>query len=165
MGGREVNLSMQLEVWDEMKALEHRFDDLFRGLLWPRGRFTFMELPYRFHGRFVPTADVFASNGDLVVRLELPGIDPAKDVTVTLEEGDLVIRGKREQNEEVKEEDFYRKESSYGAFERHVSVPKEVAEKDIEAAYKEGVLEIWIHGFSKELEGPKAKAIPIKTQA
>ena len=156
---------MQLEVWDEMKALEQRLDDVFRTFLWPRGRYTFMELPYRFRGRFVPAADVFRTNGDLVVRLEIPGVDPAKDVTITLEEGELVIRGNRERKEAVDEEEYVRFETSYGAFERHVTVPEGIEDKDIEAIYKDGILEIWIHDFSKGLPETTGKAIPIKTKA
>ena len=152
---------MKLDVWDEMQGLERRFDDLFRVFVGPRARYVSPELPAGFHRPFVPATDVFARNGDLVVSLELPGIDPKKDITVTLEDGKLIVKGSREHREEVKEESYLRMESSYGAFERHVAVPKEVTDKDIEAKYKEGVLEILVHGASKTPALAEPKAIPI----
>ena len=152
---------MKLDVWDEMQAVERRFDDLFRVFMGPRARFVSPELPSGFHTPFVPATDVFARNGDLVVSLELPGIDPEKDITVTLEDGELIVRGSREQREEVKEENYLRMESSFGAFERHVAVPKEVTEGDIEAKYAEGILEVLVHGASKKPALTEPKAIPI----
>jgi HSP20 family protein len=157
---------MKLEIWDVPRELERRFDDLFRLFPGPRGRFFYPELPSAFgiHTPFVPATDVFARNGDLVVRLEIAGVDPKKDVTLTVDDGDLVIRGKRQKKEEVKQEDFYRMETSYGAFERHVGIPQGISDKDIEAVYNDGILEVLIHLPRKELQ-EKAKAIPITTKA
>jgi HSP20 family molecular chaperone IbpA len=92
---------------------------------------------------FIPTADVFARNGDLVVRMDLPGIDP-KDIHVKLEAGELAVTGERKLDKEVKETGYYRKETSYGFFERHISLPKGVKESAIKAEYDSGVLEISI---------------------
>jgi HSP20 family protein len=153
---------MKLHVWDVPRELERRFDDLFRVFLGPRGRYFYPELPSAFGGHtpFVPATDVFARNGDLVVRLEIPGVDPKKDVTLTVEDGDLVIRGKREKKEEVKDEDFYRMETSYGAFQRHVSIPEGISDKDIGAVYEDGILEVLVH-LPKREPKEKATAIPI----
>ena len=52
------------------------------------------------------------------------------------------MTGERKFDKEVKEEGYYRKESSYGSFERHVSLPKGIKESDIKAEYDNGVLEI-----------------------
>jgi HSP20 family protein len=153
---------MQLEVWDEMQALERRFDDLFRTFVGPRGRyFVAPELASGFHAPFVPATDVFARNGDMVVSMELPGIDPEKEVTLTLDEGELVVKGSRERHEKIEEDKYLRVETSYGAFERHIAVPKEVSDKDIEAKYHDGVLEIQIHGASKAPAVREPKAIAI----
>jgi HSP20 family protein len=154
---------MKLDVWDEMQALERRFDDLFRVFMGPGARFVSPQLPSGFHTPFVPATDVFPRNGDLVVSLELPGIDPEKDIAVTLEDGELIVRGSREQREEVKEESYLRMEASYGAFERHVAVPKEVTEKDIDAKYDKGILEVLVHGASKKPTLTEPKAISVAT--
>jgi HSP20 family molecular chaperone IbpA len=155
-----------LDVWDEFMALQRRTDDLFRTYLGPRARATFPALPEGFRRPFVPVCDVFARGGDLIVKLELPGIDPEKDVRIQIEDDVLMIRGERETKEEVKEQDFYRMESAYGSFERRLPIPEGVKEDDIVATYAEGVLEIALPGAAPkvELEEPKpeVKTIPIK---
>jgi HSP20 family protein len=114
------------------------------------------------HGRrFVPPVEVFEKGGDLHVKVELPGIDPAKDVTVTVEDGYLAIRGERRETSEAKEEGYYRKETFYGAFERHIPIPGSVKESAIKADYKSGILEIVVPEIAKVPEEVKPKRIPI----
>lgn len=151
---------MKQGILNGMRWMERPFDDFFQVFAGPRSRKAFPTFLH--HLDFTPATDVFARNGDLVVRAELPGIDPAKDVTVNIEDGDLMIRGERTQREDVKEEAYYRMEASYGAFERHVWLPQGITEKDVEAEYKDGVLEVVVHGASKSLK-PEQKAIPIHT--
>jgi len=57
-------------------AMQRRMDDLFRTYLGPRARATFPAMPEGFRRPFVPVCDVFGREGDLVVHLEVPGIDP-----------------------------------------------------------------------------------------
>ena len=161
MSSEEVR-TMKLEVWDEIAALERRMDDLMRAFLGPRVRLSYPTLPLFLRRPFVPATDVFARNGDLVVRLEVPGIDPATDVNVTVEGGELVIRGERKQKEEVEEERYYRMEASYGAFERHIPVPEGIDEGKVKADYADGVLEVTFLAAAKEIEAPKAKTIPVQ---
>ncbi len=143
---------------DDLIELDRPFTELFRPFAfpWRRPGFAYTpELPY------MPAVDVFSRNGDMVVRVELPGIDPAKDVKVTLEEGVLDVKGERKQEKEIKEEGYYRRESTYGAFERRIPVPTTVKESDIKADYKDGVLEVVVTGASKALAKPAAREIPI----
>jgi HSP20 family protein len=154
---------MKLAVYDEIGELERRMDDLMRSFLGPRARFTRPVLPLFLHKPFVPTTDVFVRDEDLVIRVELPGIDPATDVTVNVEDGYVVIRGERKQEEEVKEEAYYRLETAYGTFERFIPLPEGFEEAKIEAAYEEGVLEVIVPAAAKALEPPKPRTIPIKT--
>jgi HSP20 family protein len=114
---------------------------------------------------FLPATDVYARDGDLVVRLELPGVEPAKDVAVTIEDGYLVVRGERRRSDEIKEHDIYRMEVSYGAFERRIALPEGVQDKEITAEYTDGVLEIVVPGARQAVEAlkPEPKAIPIQT--
>jgi HSP20 family protein len=149
-----------LDIWDDMRAMERRMDDLFRAFLGPRSLVTFPALPVGLRRPFLPAIDVFSRNGDLVVHAELPGIDPDKDVQVTLADGEVVIRGERKRTEEIKEESYYRAEASYGAFERHVAVPKETRDSDIAATYDNGVLEVVIK-VPTAVEASKGKEIPV----
>jgi HSP20 family molecular chaperone IbpA len=151
-------MALTRSFWDDLVELDHPFVDLFRPFAFPwwRPRFAFTpELPY------MPAADVFSRNGDIFVRVELPGIDPEKDVKVTLEEGMLDVKGERKQEKEIKEEGYYRKESCYGAFERRIPVPATVKESDIKADYKDGVLEVVVTGAANAFPKPIAKEIPI----
>lgn len=78
----------------------------------------------------------------LVVRAELPGIDPEKDVSVSIVDGALEIKAERRQQSEQKEKDSYRSEFRYGSFVRRLALPDGVQQDDITASYKDGVLEV-----------------------
>jgi HSP20 family protein len=78
----------------------------------------------------------------LVVRAELPGLDPDKDIKVEVFEGALVISADRTEKVEKNEEHYHRSEFRYGALTRSIPLPKGVDEKSISATYKDGVLEV-----------------------
>jgi len=73
--------------------------------------------------RWAPACDVFTRDGDLVVRMELPGIDPDKDVQVSVEDGVLCISGERRQAADQDKGGDYRREWAYGSFQRGVPLP------------------------------------------
>ncbi len=149
-------------VPEELVELDSPFAEFFRTL---SGPWPFRPLLALTPGRhMIPTTDVFARNGDLIVKLDLPGVDP-KDIHVKLTEGELTVMGERKADKEIKEEGYYRKETSYGFFERHLSVPKGIDETEIKAEYDNGVLEISMPRAAKELGHPKVKEIPVKTIA
>ena len=112
---------------------------------------------------FLPVTDVFARDDDVVVRLEIAGIDPEKDLSVTLEEGQLVIRGERKRTEELEEEEYYRMKAAYGQFERRLPIPEGIDENKIVAEYSDGILEVVIPKAVTALEAPTAKTIPVKS--
>ena len=111
--------------------------------------------------RFVPPVEVFEKGGDLHVKVELPGIDPAKDVTVTVDDGYLTIRGERKETTEAKEEGYYRKETLYGAFERRIPIPAGIKDSAVKADYKSGILEVVVPEIARVREEVKPKRIPI----
>lgn len=85
----------------------------------------------------------FRENGTLVVRAELPGIDPDRDVEITVAEGSLCIRAeRRERHEASGDGDFYRSEFRYGQFTRTLSLPGGVGPDDVSADYTDGILEV-----------------------
>jgi HSP20 family protein len=65
---------------------------------------------------WVPAIDVFHRGDDLVVRAELPGIDPEKDLEISLHDNVLRIRGERRMEERTEGDGTYRLESRYGSF-------------------------------------------------
>lgn len=117
-----------------------------------------MEEPMMSMDTFRAPMDIFSRDNDMVLRLELPGIDIA-DVDISLCEHTLCITGERRSDKEVKEGDFYRRERSYGRFERSIPVPEKVTEKDIEATYENGVLEVQVKGA---IETVPARHIEVK---
>jgi HSP20 family protein len=146
-------------VSNELVELDAPFAEFFRTL---SGPWPFRPLLALTPGKhFMPTADVYEADGFMVVRFDLPGMEP-KDIHVTFQEGQLTVSGERKLDKEVKEGSYYRKESTYGLFERHVSLPKGVKESEIEATYDSGVLEICIPRATSTNGKPLAKTIPVK---
>jgi len=86
----------------------------------------------------------FHDGDTLVVRAELPDIDPDKDVEVTTANGFVRIHAHREQKSEHKEKRGYRSEFRYGEFERDIKLPADAVGKDVKATYSNGVLEVRI---------------------
>ena len=127
--------------------LERLFDRVFSSWTAPR------------HGvvkgdRWVPACDVFLRDGDLVVRMELPGVDPDKDVQVTVEDGVLCVSGERRMTTEQGDGGYYRREWAYGTFQRGVPLPDMVSADDIKASYDKGVLEVVVPKYAA-LSAPK----------
>jgi HSP20 family protein len=84
----------------------------------------------------------FQEGSTLVVRAEVPGIDPDQDVDVSVSEGMLHIAVQREEKSEQKSKAGYRSEFRYGRSVRSVALPAGAKEEDITATYKDGVLEV-----------------------
>lgn len=90
---------------------------------------------------WMPTMDVFEKNGELIVKADLPGMKK-EDVTVTLEDNFLVLKGERKEEKEINEENFYRVERLYGAFYRRLPLSFKADPLKIDAKFKDGVLEV-----------------------
>jgi HSP20 family protein len=103
----------------------------------------FLEAPWAFlrpvPGHPVPVEE-FVSDGSYVIRAELPGIDPDKDLEVTVADGILTINAER--REELT--DRRRSEFRYGTFSRSVTLPAGADEEHVEALYGRGILEVTV---------------------
>lgn len=98
------------------------------------------------------------TDGDsLVVRAELPGIDPDKDVEISLHDGMLHIRAERREHEEHEGSAEFRSEFRYGMFERTLSLPSGVTESEVTATYKDGILEVRL----PRTREPRAATVPV----
>ncbi|WP_334172174.1 Hsp20/alpha crystallin family protein [Sinomonas sp.] len=99
-----------------------------------------------FEGEDVASAGIkveeLVEDGKLVVRAELPGIDPERDVDVSISEGQLRIDAHREERQEEKEKGGYRTEFRYGSFTRTLALPEGASADDVTATYTDGVLEV-----------------------
>ncbi len=88
-------------------------------------------------GHLIRLEDEMA-DGHYLLRAELPGIDPAKDVDITVRDGQLTIKAERSEKKESKG----RSEFSYGSFTRSVTLPAGANEDDIKATYDKGILTV-----------------------
>jgi HSP20 family protein len=84
----------------------------------------------------------FMDGEQLVVRADLPGVDPDHDIEITVQDGTLRIQGQRRQETKTEERNVRRSEVRYGSFTRTLPLPAGASEKDITATYKDGVLEV-----------------------
>ncbi len=93
--------------------------------------------------RWMPRVDVLDQDKDLVIRTEVPGIDP-ESIDVTVEGGTLTIKGARSFDVEETERNYHRKEIFEGSFERTILLPEGINPEAVTAASKNGILEISI---------------------
>jgi HSP20 family protein len=101
----------------------------------------------------------YVDGNTLVVRAELPGIDPEKDVHIQLHEHTLEIRAERREESKREEHGVRRSEFRYGSFFRAIAMPESAKESDVDASYADGILEIRVPLEPKRENEPKA--IPV----
>jgi HSP20 family protein len=92
-------------------------------------------------GSWAPAVDIYEQGTDIVLKAELPGVDP-KDVDIRLENNVLSLRGQRKLESEVKRESYHRVERSYGTFSRSFTLPTVVDQASIKAEFKDGLLRL-----------------------
>ena len=92
-------------------------------------------------GNFVPPVDVYEDEQNLVLKLEVPGVNEG-DINVSVENNTLTIQGERKFEKEEKEENFHRIERRYGSFLRTFKLPSTVDAEKVEASYEKGILKI-----------------------
>ncbi len=110
---------------------------------------------------FSPAAEVVKDGDDAIVRLELPGVDVAKDVNVEVDKGQLVIRGERRDEHSEEKDGRTLSEVRYGSFRRSFKLPAHVSGDAISASYDAGVLTVRVAGAHK---GAAAQRIAIETK-
>ena len=90
-----------------------------------------------------PAIDMFERKDSVIVKAELPGIEPDK-IEVTVADGELRISGERSEEKEINEENYYHAERRYGRIFRSVVLPDGCASDGVTATSKDGVVEIVI---------------------
>ena len=88
-----------------------------------------------------PVVDLFEKDDNYVVKAELPGLNK-EDITIDIEDRILTLKGERKYENEVKEDNYYRRERSYGKFQRAFRLPADVDPDNVKAEFKDGVLKI-----------------------
>lgn len=126
------------------RDMERLFED-FGGFSFPG--FVNREM-FPFHAEFkefdwMPQIEILKSNGDLMVKADLPGLTK-DDVKVELTDEALTISGERKEEKEEKREGFYRTERNYGRFFRQIPLPEGARTDQANAVFTNGVLEVKI---------------------
>src|SRR5919199_5240491 len=132
-------LATRWNPWDDLYEVQRDMTDMIRRTFgsWPAPQ------ALRTGGlAWAPAVDVFSREGDLVVRAELPGINPERDVEISMQDGLLSLRGERRQESTTNGENYYRTETTYGTFHRTVPLPEGVQAEKIQATYENGILEV-----------------------
>jgi HSP20 family protein len=137
----------------ELEEWERRFENLFGH---PMLRFPVEEKGW------IPAVDVFEKDDKFVVKAEVPEIKE-EDIDVSVIGDTLTIKGEKKTETEVKEEDYYRCERSYGSFYRSIPLPSTVDVSKIEASYEDGVIEVTLPKTAEVK--PKKIAVSAKKKA
>lgn len=150
---------MSIVKWSPLKELEEMRKDMDR--LFEE---FFVPVPRRRRGWIKPEAGVVVPNiemydrkNEIVLKAELPGVNK-EDIDLTITKDSITVKGEVKREEEVKEEDYYSCERSYGSFTRTIALPVEVDSEKAKASIKNGVLEIIL----PKKEEARAKEIKIE---
>lgn len=151
---------MEIFRWDPftaMSRMDAEFDDLVRRA-WghkPGKSAT---------SGFVPPVEIVHKDADIEVRLELPGIDPEKDVAVSVDDGRLVISGERLEQAD-KHDGVLVRELRYGSFRREFALPDGVTAEQVSAHYDAGLLRVTVRDVVKPIPQPQRVPIQVGTTA
>jgi HSP20 family protein len=142
---------MSLIRWEPFRALRRRddvFDDLFREAF---------RRPISEEGEVVePAVDVAESDGEVIVKMEVPGVEKDQ-LHLTVSDDRLTVRGETRKESEEKRKNYYRQEIHYGAFQRSVPLPVEVDAAKAHAELKNGMLKVAL----PKSKQPKAQEIEV----
>jgi HSP20 family protein len=131
--------TMSLIRWEPFRALRRRddvFDELFREVF--RGR----PMPMLEEGELMePAVDVAESDGEVIVKMEVPGVEKDQ-LHLTVADDRLTVRGETRKESEEKRKNYYRQEIRYGSFQRSIALPVEVDPAKAHAELKNGMLKI-----------------------
>ena len=148
---------MELYRWDPFTALERldrQFDDIVRRT-WGRsgsGAST----------GFVPAIEMEQDGTDVLIRLEVPGINPAEDVDISVHEGRLIVTGQRRDTRTEESKTTLVRELCYGSFRREFALPEGVTADHVEASYDKGLLEVRVRNVVRPPEEPKRISVAVR---
>ena len=123
--------------WSPRLHFHHHVEDLFPALF---DHHTLDE-PAERAASWLPAAEGRVEDGNYVIRLALPGVDP-KEVGVSLMDNVLTVKGERKADHDTTGKDYFVREVAYGSFQRSFALPEGIDGARVEAKYANGVLEV-----------------------
>jgi HSP20 family protein len=146
---------MNTNPFEDIEKARSEMDKLWDTFLFGRPKTTLLAEEEEWQ----PAMDVAETESELVVNVEIPGMDP-EDIDVSLSEGTLFIKGEKKPEAEEKDADYHLIERSYGTFIRSTRLPMEVQSEKISVSYKNGILTIVL----PKSEGTQKKEIKLKIE-
>ena len=147
---------MALIRWDpfrDLLSLQDRMDRLFEDNITRSNVFEEALTT----GIWSPVVDIYETEEKVIIKVELPGMTKS-DVVIEINENNLVLRGERKFQKDIREENYHCIERSYGTFSRTFALPDTVDRDNVVANFVEGILEITI----PKVKGAKPRQIEIK---
>lgn len=122
-----------------IREMDKFLDDMFSSFptFYPERRRGLME------GEWLPKVDIAETDENVIVTAELPGVKQ-EDVSITVTDYILTIKGEKKEEKEIKKEDYYRIERSYGTFQRSVTLPTGVQADKAKATHKDDIYTVTI---------------------
>jgi HSP20 family protein len=152
-GARKEAQGMRALVpWTGVGPLKNEMERLFDRFFEPDNGESFAM------GEWAPKLDLSENKDALIVKVEVPAIDP-KEIEASIMEGVLTVKGEKKEEKEDKDEKYYRVERTYGSFSRSVRLPAPVDETKVSATFKNGLLTVTL----PKTPAARSTAIPVKT--
>lgn len=130
------------------REIERLIDDFFSPLF-----------PEETTKTFFPSMDIMEDDKNLIIKVDAPGMTQ-KDISIEIQDDQLIVKGERKEEEEIKKKNLYVSERRYGSFLRRVRLPEYVEAEKAHAKIKDGVLTITI----PKKEEAKKKAVSVKVE-
>lgn len=160
MRGRWLPMRREEGIFSSLDRIHEELDKWFNDVVntffggWDKPLLKTWSVP-----SYGPRIELYDQGKELVLKAEVPGVDP-KDMDIRVLEDRVIIKGELRRSEEIKEENYYRCERAYGSFARTIPLPMSVKPSEAKASYKNGVLTLVLpkaepereEGFKVEIE-------------
>ena len=142
-----------LAPWRGMETLRQEMERVFDRFFEPRWE------EFEAVGAWAPKLDFSETKDAFVVKAEVPGVEQ-KDISVSIQDQMLTVKGEKHKEKEEKDEKYHRVERSWGAFARTIALPAGVDTEKVNATFKDGVLTVKL----PKTPAAKGTTIPVKAE-
>ncbi len=142
-----------LAPWRGMETLRQEMERVFDRFFEPRWD------EFEAVGAWAPKLDFSETKDAFVVKAEVPGVEQ-KDISVSIQDQMLTVKGEKHKEKEEKDEKYHRVERSWGAFARTIALPAGVDTEKVNATFKDGVLTVKL----PKTPAAKGTTIPVKAE-
>ncbi len=142
-----------LVPWRGMETLRQEMERVFDRFFEPRWD------EFEGVGAWAPKLDFSETKDAFVVKAEVPGVEQ-KDISVSIQDQMLTVKGEKHKEKEEKDEKYHRVERSWGAFARTIALPAGVDTEKVNATFKDGVLSVKL----PKTPAAKGTTIPVKAE-